>query len=188
LRAYGETTGQAVLVDDTLTAGRESPGVQGQFDKVEALHRLLAGTGLIASYSTDQAFTLKLALHVESDQPIDTGGSLQSSAGGGLDVVTQSYAGNIQRSVESALCRLDQTRPGNYRLALQVWVAPSGKIEQTRVLSDEDQARADAVTKALSHVELDPPPPGMPQPLTLLLLPRAPRDAEHCARLAQRHH
>jgi hypothetical protein len=187
LRAYGETTGQAVLVDDTLTAGRQSPGVQGEFDKVEALHRLLAGTGLVASYSSDQAFTLKLAEHVESGQP-ESGESSQSSAGGGIEVVTQSYAGTIQRSVESALCRFDQTRPGTYRLALQMWIAPSGKIEQTHVLSNDDDARAAAVSKALSHVVLDPPPPSMPQPLTLLLLPRNSANAVHCDTLVQRRH
>jgi hypothetical protein len=187
LRAYGEATGQAVLVDDTLTAGRQSPGVQGEYDKVEALHRLLAGTGLVESYSTDQAFTLKLAVRVESGE-VDSGESSQSSVGGGLEVVTQNYAGNIQRSIESALCRFDETRPGTYRLALQVWIAPSGKIEQTRVLSVDDNARADAVSKALSHVVLNPPPAEMPQPLTLLLLPRNPADVAHCDTLVQRHH
>jgi hypothetical protein len=187
LRAYGEVTGQAVLVDDTLTAGRQSPGVQGSFGKVEALQRLLAGTGLVASYSTNQAFTLKLAVRVESSES-DSSESSQSSVGGGLEVVTQSYAGNIQRSIESALCRFDQTRPGTYRLALQVWIAPSGKIEQTRVLSVDDDARAAAVSKALDQVVLDPPPAAMPQPLTLLLLPRNPEDVAQCGSLVRRHH
>jgi hypothetical protein len=187
LRAYGEVTGQAVLVDDALTAERQSPGVQGDFGKVDALQRLLAGTGLVASYSTDQAFTLKLATRVESSES-DSGESSQSSAVGGLEVVTQNYAGTIQRSIESALCRFDQTRPGTYRLALQVWIAPSGKIEQTRVLSVDDDARAAAVSKALNQVVLDPPPVAMPQPLTLLLLPRNPADVARCDALVQRHH
>lgn len=187
LRAYSEVTGQAVLVDDTLTAARRSPGVQGDFGKVDALQRLLAGTGLVASYSTDEAFTLKLAARAESSES-DSGESSQSSAGGGLEVVTQKYAGNIQRSIESALCRFDQTRPGTYRLALQVWIAPSGEIEQTRVLSDDEDARAAAVSRALSRLMLDPPPSDMPQPLTLLLLPRHPADAARCGALVQRHH
>jgi hypothetical protein len=187
LRAYGEVTGQAVLVDDALTAERQSPGVQGDFGKVDALQRLLAGTGLVASYSTDQAFTLKLATRVESTES-DSGESSQSSAVGELEVVTQNYAGTIQRSIESALCRFDQTRPGTYRLALQVWIAPSGKIEQTRVLSVDDDARAAAVSKALNQVVLDPPPVAMPQPLTLLLLPRNPADVARCDALVQRHH
>jgi hypothetical protein len=187
LRAYGELTGQTVLVDDSLTVGRFSPGVQGTYGNAEALRRLLAGTGLVASYSADQAFTLKLAARVEAsdskpDAPAD------DAAGGGMEVVTQSYAGSIQRSIESALCRFDETRPGAYRLALQVWIAPSGRIEQTRVLSDEDPARAAAVTDALQRAKLDPPPLAMPQPLTLLLLPHPATDAGRCAAVAHKHH
>lgn len=187
LRAYGEVTGQAVLVDDSLTAGRLSPGVQGDFDRVEALQRLLAGTGLVASYSTDQAFTLKLAERVGSTD-IKADESSPSSVGGGLEVVTQSYAGSIQRSIESALCRFDETKPGTYRLALQLWIAPSGKIEQTRVLSVDDPARAAAVSDALDRMMLDPPPIAMPQPLTLLLLPRKAAATARCGTLVQSHH
>lgn len=187
LRAYGELTGQTVLVDDSLTAGRFSPGVRGTYGNAEALQRLLAGTGLVASYSADQAFTLKLATRADAsdstpDAPVD------DTASGGMDVVTQSYAGSIQRSVEAALCRFDETRPGAYRLALQVWIAPSGRIEQTRVLSDADPARAAAVSDALQRVKLEPPPAAMPQPLTMLLLPRMAVDTGRCGAAARKHH
>lgn len=186
LRAYSELTGQTVLVDDSLTTGRFSPGARGYFGSDEALQRLLAGTGLVARYSADQAFTLKLAVPADaSDSKPD--GSSDDMAGGGMDVVTQSYAGSIQRSIESALCRFDETRPGAYRLALQVWIAPSGRIEQTRVLSEDDPARAAAVSDALQRVTLDPPPLAMPQPLTMLLLPRTAADAARCGAAAPKH-
>lgn len=180
LRAYSERTGQAVLVDNTLADGRQSSGVRGSFDKVEALNRLLAGTGLVASYSTDQAFTLKLAESGESGGTVVRERS-EAMAGGGIEAVTERYAGKIQRPIEVALCQSDRTRPGTYRLALQIWIGPSGKVAQTRVLTAVDGGRDGEVREALNKLMLDPPPADMPQPITLLLLPGRHASASACA-------
>lgn len=179
LRAYSEVTGQAVLVDASLMAGRLSPGVTGQFNKVEALQKLLAGTGLVASYSTDQAFTLKLAERAESADVVANESS-DSSANEGIEAVTERYAGSIQRPIEAALCRSDLTRPGTYRLALQLWIAPSGKVERTHMLSANDGDRTNDVLQALDNLVLEPPPATLPQPLTLLFLPRKAADVRAC--------
>ena len=179
LRAYSEVTGQAVLVDASLLAGRLSPGVTGQFNKVDALQKLLAGTGLIASYSTDQAFTLKLAEHAESTDVVASKPS-DSSANEDIEAVTERYAGRIQRPIEAALCRSDLTRPGTYRLALQLWIAPSGKVERTHMLSANDGDRTKDVLQALDNLVLEPPTDAMPQPLTLLFLPRKAADVRGC--------
>ena len=179
LRAYSEVTGQAVLVDASLTTGRQSPGVVGQFNKVDALQTLLAGTGLVASYSTAQAFTLKLAEQRESaGAPSDQ--SSDSLADEGVEAVTERYAGKIQRPIEAALCRSELTRPGAYRLALQLWITPSGKVERTRMLSANDDARANEIGRLLDDLVLEPPPSAMQQPLTLLLLPRKPTALRDC--------
>lgn len=181
LRSYSEVTGQAVLVDNTLTAGRNSAGVHGSFDKIEALQQLLAGTGLIASYSSDQAFTLKQAKPDESagktmrEQP-------ESLAFGGIEAVIEHYAGRIQAPIEQALCQLRDGRPGTYRLALQIWIASSGDVERTKLLSTTDNRRRDDdIRRTLDSLSLEPPPPGMPQPITLLLLPTRPTGAAMCA-------
>ncbi|GLQ45886.1 TonB-dependent outer membrane receptor [Dyella lipolytica] len=188
LRSYSEVTGQAVLVDNSLTTGRQSPGVHGDFDKATALQILLAGTGLIASYTNDQAFTLKLAEPGESSDTVVRERS-ESFAGGGIDAVTERYAGKIQRPIEAALCQSNSTRPGSYRLALQIWIAPSGQIEKTNLLSPADGLRHDDdVRRALNKLLLDPPPPGMPQPITLLLLPEHPAKASACAVAAKSQH
>lgn len=180
LRAYGEFTGQAVLVDDTLAADRHSPGVRGNYDKTEALQRLLVGTGLVASYSSDQAFTLKLAGRGEAmnkagrERP-------QGLGSGESEAVIEHYAGVIQKPIEAALCQSDEARPGTYRLALQLWIAASGRVERTRLLDPVDGRRNDEVRRSLNRLVLDPPPSGMPQPITLLLLPARDGDASACA-------
>lgn len=181
LRTYGEITGQAVLVDNTLAAGRNSPGVRGNYDKTEALRQLLAGTGLVASYSSDQAFTLKLA------EPSSYTGKMvreqpESAGLGGIEAVIERYAGKIQKPIEDALCQSDDTRPGTYRLALQLWIAASGRVEQTKLLDAmQSPRRADEVRRVLNRLTLDPPPSGMPQPITLLLLPNRPGEASACS-------
>jgi hypothetical protein len=180
LRAYSETTGQAVLVDNTLAAGRQSPGVRGNFDQLEALRRLLAGTGLVASYSSDQAFTLKLA---SSSEPVATAGRERSevTVSEGIEAVTERYAGKIQRLIEVALCQSESTRPGSYRLAMQIWIASSGKVERSRLLTPMNDDRGNKVRAALNTLLLDPPPAGMPQPVTLLLLPGREVPSSACA-------
>ncbi|MBE1162422.1 STN domain-containing protein [Dyella acidiphila] len=181
LRAYGEATGQAVLVDNTLATGRQSPGVRGELDKVEALQRLLAGTGLVASYSSDQAFTLKLAEPGEAGfAPVRE--RPEADVGGGTEVVTERYAGAIQQPIEAALCRSSNTRPGTYRLAVQLWIAPSGKVLRTRLLTRmQDTQRESEIRTALDQLTLAPPSPQMPQPVTLLLLPDRQLSAAACA-------
>jgi hypothetical protein len=180
LRSYSEVTGQAVLVDDALTVGRQSPGVKGNYDEIGALRTLLAGTGLVASYSTNQSFTLKLA---GSGQSIDTDRHERpdATASGGIEAVTERYAGKIQRPIETALCQSKGTRPGGYRLAMQMWIAPTGKVERIHLLTPlNDVRRGDEVRVALNHLVLDPPPPDMPQPITLLLLPGLQAAASLC--------
>lgn len=170
LRTYSEVTGQAVLVDDTLAQGRRSPGVHGDYDKTEALRKLLAGTGLVAVFSSDQAFTLKLA---EPDTAVDRTAREKPESLGVEEnqAVIEHYAGNIQKPIEAALCQSDETRPGTYRLALQIWIAASGRVDKTRLLTPVDSGRDYAVRRALNGLALQPPPAGMPQPITLLLLP-----------------
>jgi hypothetical protein len=179
LQTYSEITGQAVLVDDVLAQGRRTPGVHGSFDKTQALQKLLAGTGLVASYSSDQAFTLKLAEPgATADRTVRE--KVQSLGVEESEAVIEQYAGKIQQPIEAALCQSDDAQPGTYRLAMQIWIAASGHIEKTRLLTSIDSQRAYAVHHALNSLVLMPPPAGMPQPLTLLLLPRHAGAASAC--------
>ena len=180
LRTYSEVTGQAVLVDNALAEGRNSSGVHGNFDKTEALQKLLAGTGLVAMYSSDQAFTLKLA---ESDASAGKTVRERSESLGveESEAVIEHYAGMIQKPIEAALCQFSDTRPGTYRLAMQIWIASSGRVERTRLLTPIDSQRDYEVRHALNKLVLEPPPSGMQQPITLLLLPKHANDVSACA-------
>ncbi|WNL44464.1 STN domain-containing protein [Dyella sp. BiH032] len=168
VRAFSDITGQALLVDERLLVGRVSPGARGEFTAEDALRRLLAGTGLRERYASDKAFTLMPSGEAGTGMT-----AVASAASADADsAMTTSYGAVLQAAVESALCRSERTRPGAYRLALQVWVAPSGELLRVRLLGSTGEIERDqAVEAVLGGLRVDAPPAGLAQPLTLLLLP-----------------
>ncbi|MEV8519159.1 STN domain-containing protein [Dyella marensis] len=169
VRAFSDVTGQALLVDERLLVGRMSPGARGEFTPEDALRRLLAGTGLRERYTSDKAFTLMPSVDANRDV---TGAAPMPPVEERADTLVASYGAALQAAVEAALCRTPLTRPGEYRLALQVWVDGSGEVHRLRLLGSTGRAERDqAVESVLGGLRVDPPPPGLAQPLTLLLLP-----------------
>ncbi|WP_266157161.1 STN domain-containing protein [Dyella silvatica] len=168
LRTYSEVTGLAVLVDDRLASGRQSPGVIGEFTVDEALQRLLDGTGLTVRYASDHAFTLVPADSLDAKLPKAN----QPETGRLNDAAEHSYLGLLQRAIERALCRSEPARQGDYRLAMQLWIADTGEVERTHLLDSTGSTARDAeILKVMDHLLIGSPPSSMPQPLTLLLLP-----------------
>lgn len=169
VRAFSDVTGQALLVDERLLVGRVSPGARGEFTAEDALRRLLAGTGLRERYTSDKAFTLMVSSEMATGS---TAVAPAASAAESVNAMATDYGAALQAAVESALCNSARTRPGAYRLALQVWVAPSGELHRVRLLGSTGEIERDkAVEAALGGLRVDAPPAGLAQPLTLLLLP-----------------
>lgn len=61
LNRLGETARIELVYDSALTNGLQSPGLRGSFGPVEALSRLLAGTGLTYRQTGARSFTLTAA-------------------------------------------------------------------------------------------------------------------------------
>lgn len=61
LNRFAEASGVKLFYDASLTNGRSSPGLQGSFTAVEALSRLLAGSGLTFRQTGAGAYTLERA-------------------------------------------------------------------------------------------------------------------------------
>jgi hypothetical protein len=78
------------------------------------------------------------------------------------------------------------TRPGTYRLALQIWIGPSGRVQEIKLLSAPDDAggKENDVRAALDRLTLEPPPKLLPQPITLLLEQAAPGRPSPCSSAA----
>jgi hypothetical protein len=171
LFAYTDVTGLSVLVDDEITSGRRSTPIKGSFTPENALRIVLTGTGLDFRYTAPNAFTLV---------PSPAAGSARSTPRD--DSRDEKYFRAVQTAVKYVLCSRAQTLPGQYRVVVQLWMGDNGAVLGSALLgstgsSDRDQA----LTDMLYGLPVGAPPPaGLPQPLTLLILPRPPGATNDC--------
>jgi hypothetical protein len=167
LRGYSEATGIAVLFDDVLVGGRSSPGIHGVADPRDALRVLLVGTGLNAHFSSMNAFTVTADPVSEAEAP--TISPIESDKE--TPSLDEHDAALVQAAIEAALCAHAATRPGGFRLAMQVWIDAGGAIDEVAALAPSDDPRRDArVVATLRGVHL-PPSTFRFSPVTVLLTP-----------------
>jgi TonB C terminal len=165
--AYATASGVALLYEQNVVAGIRSNAVSGPLVPDAALRLLLQGTGLQVLYAAPNTFTLVPGA---------------ASRANGLPLEYVRYYAAIQSDVENAFCRRRETRPGPYQVAIRFWIAPSGDVRQPELLnSTEDIARDRAVIDQLHWLRIrEPPPPNMPQPVTMMIAPRPPEATGDC--------
>jgi hypothetical protein len=176
LESYMQITGLQVLYKSALTTARFSTDVKGRFTRSDALRKLLAGTSLSARYTIEGAFTVMPASVLQAD----TFAARQIDA---YDV----YLGNAQSRVIAALCKTAATRPGNYRVAVQFSIGQTGLIDDVSLLDTTgDPTRDRNVVASLRGLPIgQAPPTTMPQPVTMLVTPRAPALTDECERFSK---
>lgn len=176
LFAYTRATGLGVLIEDGLASGRRSAAVKGRFTPQGALSLLLIGTGLEFRYTVADAFTLAPAQAAMIMPP-------RWPAPPASDESEQAYFRTVQTAVRRALCSRAQTLPGQYRVAVQLWIGSSGAVVQSAFLGSTGSRDRDADLAAMLNglAVGGRPPPGLPQPVTLVILPRSPEVTRDCA-------
>ncbi|MEF3064258.1 hypothetical protein [Pandoraea apista] len=161
---------QPVVFLDELVDGRLSAAIHRQYDALSALRIMLVGTGLAvddvsgrqSSPGGVRAFVLsRVAGTTDDAAPL-------ASAPSPL------FDGLVQSGVWSALCNNPSTEPGGYRALLQFQVDGGGRIRYVRLLgSTGDRYRDAAIVATLTAIDVgQAPPPGLAQPLTLMIVPR----------------
>jgi hypothetical protein len=167
LYTYSSLTGVQVLVTIDMVAHRRSAAIAGIFSPEDALRALLSGTGLGPKYVGANALTLAPIAPVSLPK---------------VFAVPEypDYSAALQVAVTRALCRFDQTRPGDYRLAARLWVDRSGAVSRVKFLGTSGDGGRDAMLAALLGrvVVGEAPPAGLIQPTTVLILPRRADSAE----------
>jgi hypothetical protein len=169
LDQYSAATGIGVLFDGGMSADRISAPVEGVLSPAAALQALLSSTGLTARYVSLTAVTLVPALP-------------ERRRGGGGDPAREQYFAAIQAAVVRVLCQRAETRPGDYRSVLRLWIDRSGVVRRSEILGSSGQPRRDAAIEAsLSNLDVrERPALDLPQPVTLVLLPRSERKSVDC--------
>jgi TonB family protein len=173
LYAYSAATAVEVIADGALVSGRQSAALKGTFTPEEALRELLAGTGLTVRRTGEDAFVLV---------PLQTTMAAVWSPDPPPAPDYVSYSARIQAAMKHALCRLGAIQPGGYRVAVQLWISPSGTVTDTSLLGSTGNNDRDAVLSAAMRdlVIGASPPAGLPQPITLVILPRSPAATGDC--------
>jgi hypothetical protein len=175
LNAYGEATHIPMFVDTALTAGRHSSAVMGVLSPFDALHGLLAGTGLAARSIGNSGFTLAPMRAVSASSFAPSKDGLAASR-------FDRYSATIQRALHERLCRHQETQPGTFRTVVRLWIGGTGRISRSQVLTSTGDLLRDRILAAelQDFVVDEPPPPDLQQPVTLLLLPSVAGAAEYC--------
>ena len=172
LDAYAATAGLEVLYDSELAAGRRSTAVRGVLMPDVALRVLLEGTGLTVFY-TDNAFAIV---------PVPSNRRGNAPSNGLVRSDHMPYLALVQAAIERAFCQQAETTPGQYRAALRFRLGTSGEVLSPQLLgSTGDRDRDRKIGELLGQLSIEqPPPPGMPQPVTMIVSPRAPAQSGDC--------
>jgi hypothetical protein len=171
LDAYALTSGMQVLYETASIVGRRSAEAKGQLDPATALKKILNGSGLVARRTDVDAFII-------IEEPAD-----QVRAWVPAATSDTRFMGALQNSVLDALCRNVQTRPGNYRIALELWIAPTGIIQRSALIGSTGANLLDrALISALQGLPVrSPPPTQLPQPFILSIAPQGVGGTDECA-------
>lgn len=186
LDLYSRHTGIAVLMDQRH-AQRRSAAVRGAHAAGAALQILLEGTGLQSRLSDAQAVIVYAPANASAtaaDLPptaVVAAADIPGARQGGGDHAA--YVSRLQHVLLGLLCRAAQTRPGGYRLALQLYLNRAGVVDRVHLLDSTGlRARDTAIARLVLGMRVGAAPqPSMPQPVSILLLPQGPGSEVDCA-------
>ncbi len=160
LAAYVAVTGVETIYDSELLGARRSTAVKGVLAADVALRILLEGSGL-SEISTGNAFAV-----VDIPRGPRYGGARLSEFG--------PYYSSLQTAIARSFCRHTETVPGNFRAVIRFFIGSSGELRNFRLLnSTGDLNRDSLIADELRGVVVEAPPAAMPQPVTMMIAPRA---------------
>ena len=120
LAAFGEATGFEVIADGRQAYGRMSSPVAGEMSATEALRTLIVGTGL-----TVRAYAPGNARLVLAPAPIAVPEFSPATS------PHASYFAAVQDMILQTICRADVGLLDGHRLAIMLWLAPSGAVTRS---------------------------------------------------------
>lgn len=180
LDRYTILTGRPTLYPTTLVAERRGAAVHGRLDAGSALRMLLQGTGIAVKEIHDggtEAFAL-----VADSVGIEPITDLSTLAPVHVPSAVDDYDALVQRRAWEKFCSDRLTAPGSYRALLRFNIDNSGRVARPRLLGSTGSARLDRLLPAaLARLDIgQPPPPGLAQPFTMLVLPQGQQAGQAC--------
>lgn len=170
LERFMSFTSYSGLYDSALTAGLHSPEIRGAMHPEAALRRMLSLSGLQVRYASPDTFSLVAASAESAGQT--TGSAF--AQGSESTEPERKYFAVVQSEVRAFFCRLPVTSSSSYRIALSLWIEPSGRVTKVHLLGTSGSPSRDASIRAGLHGMHLPSQPGhgeIRQPLTMIVLP-----------------
>lgn len=173
LRRYSDLTGIELYYESKLVEGRQSAPLKGTLSPFKALEALLEGTGLDIRVLEPGTATLL---------PPKVSQKRELSAIKAQTEEFTPYLALVQGSIRALFCSFEGTEQNVEEILLRIWLSPSGGVERATIrLPASTGAHQEAYSEAVRRLVIpEPPPQGMPQPVTLLVLPRISREAAEC--------
>ncbi|MGJ7543780.1 TonB family protein [Variovorax sp. LT1R16] len=183
LSRYAVASRRTTLFPSVSVAGRTSSALRGLYSPEMALRKLLEGTGLVAEKTPggpSDAFVLRA---------VGPSASMTDTVPLAAVDDDDGYDGLVQTRIWRALCANPRTAPGGYRSILRFEVNAEGAVHRVRLLRTTGDPRRDALLlDIVQRVRIDAPPPaGMAQPLTMVVLPRSAKAAPYCGSGSSEH-
>ncbi|HVX78264.1 MAG TPA: TonB family protein [Bradyrhizobium sp.] len=173
LELFSIAAGREVVYDGALASGRRSAELKGTYSVESAMLILLDGTDLLPRYLGD-GIVLHQRKAASTDQPAGQNMAPQGDM--------MSYYGRVQASLRLAFCANDRTKRGGYRVAMNFWISPSGKVTRSERLGSTGDPNLDtSIDQTMHGLSIGfPPPAGFAQPVTLVIAPQPARMARDC--------
>ena len=173
LEAYSAATGVEIFYDAVLAAGHRSASVKGSFLPARALETLLLGTGYVPRSTGPD--TISIA-------PGPQGTSQQTIAAKRIFDRYQPYFAVLQAQLSRTLCRDDPAKIRSGEVIFKFWLTASGTIARAQIIaSDGDADRDRALVQRAEGLEIgEPPPPALPEPITMAVFPPTAGEAPGC--------
>jgi hypothetical protein len=169
LEAYGAVTGIEVFYDAELATGRRSAGVKGTFSPARGLEALLHGTGYVARTTGSGAVSIVLA---------SAAAAQQVTASRRVFNRYDRYFAALQARLGQALCGSDHAQVGSGEIIFKFWLAGSGVIARADIVASGGDP---AIANGIAGLDIgEPLPAGLPQPVTMAVLPPVQGEATGC--------
>lgn len=177
LKTFSAITGLELYYESSLVEGRRSPSIRGSFSPDVALRRLLDGTGFSIESFEPGTVTILLLRQPANGQDL---AELKSRA-----AEFTPYFALVQAAIRGAFCQVPAIETDTAELIIRLWIASSGAVARADILSSTGSEERDrAYTAAVRTLVIgQAPPQSMPQPVTLMVLPRTSRAAAECPQL-----
>lgn len=181
--AYVDVVGAQIIYDSKLARDHRSSSVVGLFTADVALRSLLQGSGLTIVPTGSQDIALASVAAVREGGATD--GTARAETTLVLDTLYVDVPPGVERrpdftdygqlvrtGVRKALTRDPETARRIYDVRIELWVDASGRVRRPHLLRSSGRADLDAaIQRALAAIVLEvPPPPGMPQPVRVVIV------------------